>query len=63
MYVKQEFILVLYYLFLKDFIIFTERKGGRKRGKDQCVVASQARPLLGDLASNPGMCPDWELNC
>ena len=27
----------------------------------QCVVDSHA-PLTGDLASNPGMCPDWELN-
>ena len=26
-----------------------------------CVVASCAPPT-GDLAHNPGMCPDWELN-
>ena len=36
-------------------------KGGRKKGKHQCVVASCA-PLTGDLACNPGMCPDWESN-
>ena len=35
-------------------------KGGRKRGRE-CVVASCAPPT-GDLARNPGMCPDWELN-
>ena len=29
--------------------------------KHLCVVASQAPPI-GDLAHNPGMCPDWELN-
>ena len=26
-----------------------------------CVVASRVPPT-GDLACNPGMCPDWELN-
>ena len=29
--------------------------------KHQCVVASHVPPT-GDLASNPGMCPDWESN-
>ena len=29
--------------------------------KHQCVVASHTPPT-GDLASSPGMCPDWELN-
>ena len=33
----------------------------KKREKHQCVVASHAPPT-GDLACNPGMCPDWELN-
>ena len=37
------------------------REGERKGEKHQCVVASHA-PLTGDLAYNPGMCPDWELN-
>ena len=31
-----------------------------KRGeKHQCVVASYASPA-GDLAHNPGTCPDWD---
>ena len=51
--------------FLKKilFIIyfFREGKGGRKRQKHQCVVASHT-PATGDLAHNPGMCPDWESN-
>ena len=35
---------------------------GEKEGeKHQCVVASHMPPA-GDLAHNPGMCPDWELN-
>ena len=29
--------------------------------KLQCMVASQMPPT-GDLAHNPGMCPDWESN-
>ena len=38
-------------------------KGGRIKGgrgkKHQCVVASRMPPN-GDLAHNPGMCPEWE---
>ena len=43
------------------YLFLTEGKGGRKRGKHQCVVASQRTPTE-DLAHNPGMCPDWESN-
>ena len=52
-------------MFFKRFypFIFTEREreGEREGEKHQCEVAS-CMPLLGDLACNPGMCPDWELN-
>ena len=37
------------------------REGEREGEKYQCVVASCA-PLIGDLACNPGMCPDWGFN-
>ena len=37
------------------------REGEREGEKHQCVVASHM-PHTGDLAHNPGMCPDWELN-
>ena len=37
------------------------REGEREGEKDQCAVASCA-PLSGDLAHNPGICPDWESN-
>ena len=48
------------YLFFKDFIyLFLDRK--KEGEKHQCVVASHAPPM-GDLACNPGMCPDWESN-
>ena len=50
------FICLLIYLFLE------RRERREKEGeKHECVVASHA-PLTGDLACNPGMCPDWELN-
>ena len=38
-----------------------ERGREGEREKHQCVVASHAPPT-GDLARNPGMCPDWESN-
>ena len=47
-----------FYLF-----IFTERgrEGEREGEKHPCVVASRTPPTE-DLAHNPGLCPDWELN-
>ena len=50
--------------FLKDFIhSFSERRreGEREGEKQQCVVAPHTSPT-GDLACNPGMRPDRELN-
>ena len=49
-------------IFLRFYLfIFRERKGWREGKKHQCVVASHAS-TTGNLAHNPGMCPDWELN-
>ena len=50
----------IYSLFLKT--LFISRKGGGEREgeKHQCVVASA--PSTTELAGNPGMCPDQELN-
>ena len=56
--------LVCFIFFLRFYLfIFRERgkKGEREGEKHQCVVASYMSPS-GDLAHNPGMCPDWELN-
>ena len=36
-------------------------EGERGGEKHQCVVASHVAPT-GDLACNPGTCPDWESN-
>ena len=38
-----------------------EKEREREREKHQCLVASQMSPT-GDLACNPGTCPDWEWN-
>ena len=51
--------------FFKDFVYYffreREREGEVEGEKHQCVVAVHMSPT-GDLACNPGMCPDWELN-
>ena len=42
----------------KDFIYSFLDGGGEREGeKHQCVVASH-KPPTGDLACNPGMCPE-----
>ena len=41
--------------------ILPRREEEREGEKHQCVVASHVPPT-GDLACNPGMCPDWESN-
>ena len=48
---------------LKILFIYysTGREGEREGEKHQCVVVSCVPPT-GDLARNPGMCPDWESN-
>ena len=60
--VHKRFLFFIFYFF-KDFIYsFLERgKRGEIEGeKHKRVVVSHA-PSTGDLACNPGMCPDWEL--
>ena len=52
-------------IFFKVFVYFIfrqrGREGEREGEKHQRVVASHSPPT-GDLACDPGMCPDWELN-
>ena len=62
------------YIFKDLFILFLEREEGREKetqrnidvGEIHQSVASSSvaspMPPTGDLAHNPGMCPDWELN-
>ena len=45
---------------LKNYLFLERMEGREKEGeKHQCVVASHTPPT-GNLACNPGMCPDWE---
>ena len=57
--------LPLNHIFLRFYFFIYFSRGGReaerKGEKHQCAVAS-LMPLTGDLAHNPGMCPDWESN-
>ena len=36
--------------------------GGRKRRRETLMCSCCHIPNVGDLAINPGMCPDWESN-
>ena len=59
-----EILLTFMKMFFKDFIdLFLQRgrEEEREGEKHPCVVASHAPPA-GDLAHNPGICPDWESN-
>ena len=61
-YCILHFIQLIY--FLKRFYLFIFRQRGREGGRQaekHCVVAF-CMPPTGDLARNPGMCPDWESN-
>ena len=50
---------------MKDFIyLFLERGQGRDKERERNINVwlFLTGPLGGDLASKPGMCPDWESN-
>ena len=59
------YICVYIYIYILRVYVFISRQrrleGEREGEKHQCVVAS-CTALTGDLARNPGMCPDWEPN-
>ena len=52
------------FFFLKDFIyLFLERGEGReKEGGETSMYGCLLSTPTGDMAHNPGMCPDWKLN-
>ena len=45
-------------------ILFISRERGQEGGRERNINVwlPLACSQLGDLAHNPGMCPDWELN-
>ena len=57
-------------IIFKDFIyLFLERGEGREIERERNINVQEIHQLVashisppGDLACNPGMCPDWELN-
>ena len=60
-----SFFLKKAFIFFNDFIyLFLERGGreGEKGGENYQRVVASCALHTGDLARNPGMCPDWELN-
>ena len=64
--VKCLFISFAHFLIRLLFIVLFSlrdrgREGETEGEKHQCVVASRMPPT-GDLACNPGTCPDWESN-
>ena len=51
--------------FLKILFIFREREREGERNisvQEIHQLVASCTPPTGDLACNPGMCPDWELN-
>ena len=53
------------FLFLKKvFYLFIFRQRGRERERERNinVLLLLSHPTVGNLARNPGMYPDWELN-
>ena len=52
----------LHVYFLKDFMyLFLDRRREEERERNISVVAPCMSPI-GDLARNPGISSDWELN-
>ena len=48
----------LFFFFLKILLLLDRGKGREGRGKETSMCGCP----IEDLAHNPGMCPDWELN-
>ena len=55
---------VLFFFFLKKVIFIFRERGREEEGEEEkhhCVAAPHVPPT-GDLAHNPGICPDWDSN-
>ena len=63
MFWAGEKVMQAFYFFnLKKYLCLERGREGEREGEEhQCVVASHVPPTR-DLACNPDMCPDWELN-
>ena len=47
-------------LLKKILFIYFSRGEGRERGRETSGVVASHAPPTGDLARNPGVCPDWK---
>ena len=60
--ISGVFFFIVVFLRFYSFIFRDGGEEGEREGeKNQHVVASHTLPT-GDLAHNPGMCPDWDSN-
>ena len=59
---KDSFLIAVFKKnFNKDFIyLFLDRGDGKEKEERNINVVASLVPPTGDLAHNPGMCPDWE---
>ena len=56
-------IVVLLVVFFSFIYLVLERGGGREKERERNInVWLPLAPTAGDLAHNPGGCPDWESN-
>ena len=60
---------VFIYLFFRFYLFIFRERGGREKERERNIevwekhqLAVSCGPPTGDLACNPGMCPDWESN-
>ena len=58
---KKYNLKVINLFFLRFYLFFRWGREGEGREKTSMCFASSAPPT-GDLACNPGTCPDWESN-
>ena len=64
-FIDSEVMLILYIYNLKMLFIYFFRERGRegeREGEKHQRVVAPHMPPTGDLAHNPGMLPNWELN-
>ena len=47
------------FIYLLTYLLFREGKGGRKKGRETSMCGCLSSAPTGDLACNPGMCPNW----
>ena len=63
-YHHSEFCLFFFFFFLDFTYLFLEKGEEREKEKERNINVwlPFICPSIGDLALNPGMCPDWESN-